>query len=76
MGQKPKGYRNLEFDGASFSDVYGSVRSMLGLGDWMAVTVPLSEKMPNISADLSVFVPVLGIGLHNGGLTGATICGY
>ncbi|KAL9565083.1 hypothetical protein ACKAV7_010728 [Fusarium commune] len=60
---------NPNFHGVSFEDTAKWIRSMMNLGDWMIRTVPPARRMPRLLADLSSFVPVLGVGLHEAGIS-------
>ncbi|KAF5577868.1 transporter hol1 [Fusarium pseudocircinatum] len=60
---------NPNFCGVSFEDAAEWIRSMMDLGDWMIRTVPPARRMPRLLADLATFVPVLGVGLHESGIS-------
>ncbi|KAF5549063.1 transporter hol1 [Fusarium mexicanum] len=60
---------NPNFLGVSFEAAAEWIRSMMDLGDWMIRTVPPARRMPRLLADLAMFVPVLGVGLHESGIS-------
>ncbi|KAI6752517.1 hypothetical protein HG530_013886 [Fusarium avenaceum] len=55
---------NTDFEGVSFADAAGWIRSMMDLGDFVVGTVPPASKMPFFLAGLASFVPVVGVLLH------------
>ena len=57
-----------EFYGVSFASVKECVLSMEELSDWKICTVPIAVAIPAPFAMLSVFVPVVSVGIHNEGL--------
>lgn len=52
----------------SFADVKDRVLSIQELSDWKICTVPVADKMPVPLAIASALIPILGVGLHNGGV--------
>ncbi|KAH6951335.1 hypothetical protein DER45DRAFT_382209 [Fusarium avenaceum] len=55
---------NTDFEGVSFADAAGWIRSMMDLGDFIVGTVPPASKMPVFLAGLASFVPVVGVLLY------------
>ncbi|KAK2477058.1 hypothetical protein H9L39_12282 [Fusarium oxysporum f. sp. albedinis] len=58
-----EGY-NPNFPGVSFEDTAKWIRSMINLGDWRIRAVPPARRRFQFLANLSFFVPFLGVGLH------------
>lgn len=57
-----------DFSGVSFVDVKNRIMSMLDLGYWKICSVPVADRIPRFLAALSMFIPVVGAGIHIEGL--------